>query len=424
MTSEIKLNSNSVLENYCTFLVAFMPILNIYCIFTASLGIGDLFAVGAFFLLILGKKRTMYIRSKMYMIFVAYMILISMILTLVIPTYSIGEMSTKCIKLVVYSILAVSIIPMYWKASKGKNLFINITFIAAVYLIAQYILHVFARVDLPMAIPFLKTLYNNTSGSQYNGDMLNMYARFGYRASGFFLEPSHFCQYAVIGFVFLVFSENKKRIDKIKLAVITTAMIASFSAIGYFMIMATVFVWFFYTFKQRSAAINFLLMLIGAVSIVFISIKTGAYDSAMERVSTIQDNEVATGSLRLLRGFIVYRETPGVFKYIGIGCGNYVGFVSHFSISTFFDSRIGANSEYMSTISTILLNGGIIGLVLYFCSIFQIMKKTSIIKKAIFANFIIILVATASFFSLTYVVFLSLLCSRDAQESTGDQYDE
>ena len=80
-----------------------------------------------------------------------------------------------------------------------------------------------------------------------------------------------------------------------------------------------------------------------------------------------------------------------------------------FSIQTFFDTKLDKYSEYMSAISCVLLNTGAIGLILYIRAIFDVFMRTKLVQKVIFVSFIIVIISTSSFFSASYVLYMTLI---------------
>ena len=415
-------NNKTQIKKWYSAIIVLLPILNIYSAGISSLGIGDVFCVIIIVFLLLKNKGKVRISERNYGRFALYFLLISFILAIVINEYSMRQFILKGLRFLVYTILIICYGKDSFDAEFGFDFYINVSVIAAVYLILQYIFKTFFSVTLPMTIPYLKLLYTDSTGAIYNEELLNMYSIFGYRAPGFFKEPSHFCQYVSLSVALLLFRPSLKARRNILITIIVAAIIVSYSAIGYISLIVTIVFWFIFSFRDRRLTNNILIMVIGTVSLVWLSVASGAYSSAVSRIQTINYTYAATGNLRLLRGFYVYKEMPTLFKIIGIGCGNYSAFIDKFGIQTFFDGRVDKHVEYMSAISCVLVNSGIIGIGLFFAGLIEIFRKTNLIQKILFVNFIILLVATSSFFSAIYVLYMVFLVadmssSRDARNT-------
>lgn len=397
------------LNNTYTILIILMPILNIYSFGVNNLGIGDLLATILFLLLFISSRGKISLNNNKYGYFAFYFVFVSFCLLFLLPEYSLWQFFSKCFRFGLYTALIFCFAKNRFNVKFGIKIYIYVSAFAAIYLIIQYFCKTFFSISLPILIPFLNVMFSDLTGEAYSERLLNMYSLFGYRAPGFFMEPAHFCQYVMPSVVVLLFCTISGVKRNIALLLMITSIILSYSAIGFVSLVSTFLIWYFYTFKQRLISNNLIVLILGLTAAVYISIATGAFASALSRIETIQSTQAATGNLRLLRGFYVYNEVPLVYKIIGIGCGNYSAFIDKFNINTFFDLRIDRYSEYMSTISTVLLNSGVIGIVLYINSLISIYRKTSIMQKVLFVDFIIIITATSSFFSALYVFYMVFL---------------
>lgn len=404
-----EIRNTTHLNRWYSAIVLLMPILNIYSAGISSLGIGDILGVIIILCLLVSNRGKLQISEKRYAGFALMLIVVSFVLTCVISEYSLMQFALKAARFIVYTTIIICFGKDRFDVEFGVNLYISITVLAACYLIIQFVLKTYYSISLPITIPYLKILYSESTGAVYNEELLQMYSIFGYRAPGFFKEPSHFCQYAAPSIAILLFKSARAVKRNIAIVIIAAAIIISYSAIGYICLMATVIIWFIYTFKERRLFNNIVFMIIGSVALVYISIRTGAFSSALSRINTINYSHAATGNLRLLRGFYVYHELPTLFKFVGIGIGNYSQFIDKYGIQTFFDNLIDKHVEYMNVISCVLVNSGVIGLGLYISALFDIYKKTTLVQKVLFVNFVVLIIATSSFFSATYVMYMVFL---------------
>ena len=405
----LQTKANSNLNKWYSTAIVLMPILNIYSAGISSLGVGDVFGVIMIVFLLINDRGKIKFNERKYSQFAFYGIILSLVLTFIISNYSFAQFILKCMRFIIYTILVVCYGRDKFDDEFGFGLYIKISVIAACYLIIQYLFKTIFSISLPITVPYLKLLYSDATGATYNEQLLQMYSIFGYRAPGFFKEPSHFCQYVVPAVALLLFRSSRDAKRNVAIVIISIAVILSYSAIGYISLMATIVIWFVYTFNSRKIINNLFFLVVGSAALIFLSIKSGALSSALDRVQTINYTHAATGNMRLLRGFYVYKEAPLFCKIFGIGFGNYSAFVDKFSIQTFFDTKLDKYSEYMSAISCVLLNTGAIGLILYIRAIFDVFMRTKLVQKVIFVSFIIVIISTSSFFSASYVLYMTLI---------------
>ncbi len=81
----------------------------------------------------------------------------------------------------------------------------------------------------------------------------------------------------------------------------------------------------------------------------------------------LKNERMGSTRLRLLGHIFLFKDLPLFFKLVGLGASQYVNF---------FDLNI----SYSSTVVTILLNYGILGLLVFFVWVFTILKKYSLEK--------------------------------------------
>lgn len=396
-----------------TVAVVLFPILNSSHVGNLNFGYGDLLLVFVFVAKILPNilASKLVLEEKKFWVFMGYLGLVSIVECVVTPSYSILSMLVPYMKYVFYGIIIFGCMK-YFDTGYGIKFYINVCVMESVYSFIQYILTVITGIALPYVFPFSNMEYG-INGALYNAQLLQTLNVEGIRGVGFFPEPSHFAEYTIFSIVFLLFKERKNRIDIIKFIIISFGILLTKSSIGIISWVIAVLFYYFYSMKQVSkkhfVRIVFTLVMLIAI-FVSLGIKFDVFSFIMQRLETINERTWAvSGNLRLLRGFIIYGETPWFIKVFGIGCGNYSNFVDTYNIQTFFDRVMSRTNEYMNGVSTILLRSGVIGGFLYInfcCTLFKNLTKA---QRVIFWMGIIILCTEYFFFAPIFVMYLCFL---------------
>lgn len=393
--------------------IVFMPILNMYSFpGINSLGVGELLGCCvALFLLLTSKKSKYLIRTKVYWLFVIYLIANSLIFTMVIDTYSISETIIRIMKLLFYTVYVFVFADDYFEFDVFKKIYIVTSFVAAGYLVIQYAAYLFLGVHLPILVKRLPILYQNMTGGEFNAKIIASYS-YQYRPSGFFLEPASFCMYVVWTIPIITFFGNNKYIKKYIFPTIVIAILLSQSAIGY-LSLAVCLGSIIVKKMKRFNVMNFAMVMLTVIFFVGVSIKFGLYDQVVSRISTVTYSRSTTGTVRLLRGLIVFGKLPLINKIFGIGAGNYYAFITKHDITTMYDATVWRGNEYMNLFSTILVYGGVVGELLYLWALEEITRKIDIFKKTVFIVFLLLGISSNIFYSPYYLLPMLLVYGYD-----------
>lgn len=393
------------LKRIYTSIIVLMPILNIYSTKQIqALGVGELVGIILLIMLfILGNRERVIIRNVPYWIFISYLALNSVILTLFIPSYLFSETILRILRTLFYTCIIFGFSYRYMDIQYLEKLYLCITLVASAYLLLQYIIHLLMGIELPVVLPGMN-LSNLGSSEEFAINLLRRYS-YEYRPSGFFTEPAHFCHFVIYSIPMILMKQEKTIRYYAVLILNISAIIISGSAIGYVCLMGTICIWLVFSKKVQARFV--ILLLVGIL--IFISIKYGYLDKVLYRFSTINTVGTSTGTVRLLRGLIVFCELPFVYKIFGIGAGNYAAFVNSFDIVTMFDRALGRENEYMNTISMILVYGGIIGVTLYVYAIYRIVKKANKNQIMYLVILILLLFSSNIFYSATYIMPMILI---------------
>lgn len=400
------------LRKIYTLLIALMPILNIYATkWINSLGVGEF--LGIIILLVLcfwEHKYKIVIQNKYYWLFVLYLSLNSLILTVLIPDYLFSETIIRIFKTLFYTSIIFLFSYQYFDLQYFEKIYLQITFFASIYLLLQYFVYKLIGINLPTVLPNTNLL-NIASSEEFKITLLRRY-KYEYRPSGFFTEPSHFCQFVIYSVPIILTRSRKSMWHYIVLILTTIAILISGSAIGYVCLTVIISIWLISAKKMRTRFTIFVMAIVFAI----ISIKYGFLEKALYRFSTVKTIGASTGTLRLLRGFIVFNALPFGYKIFGIGAGNYAAFINAYNIVTMFDNTLERENEYMNTISMLFVYGGIVGAMLYIYALCQIIRKANRLQIMCFAILLLLIVSSNIFYTATYIMPMLLISNKINEE--------
>ena len=106
---------------------------------------------------------------------------------------------------------------------------------------------------------------------------------------------------------------------------VIVAILLSQSAIGMFCLISVLAYWLIKNPKFLRTHFIYLIPIFACL--MFVVFKYGLLTKAWDRVLTVREAGTTTGTVRLLRGFIVFSKLPTLYKIIGIGAGNYFAFI-------------------------------------------------------------------------------------------------
>lgn len=398
------------------FAIVLLPILDSSHIGDTSIGFGTILLIAAtiWAVIFYGRLKISLGNKKMFL-YMMYFLLISLICCSIIPSFSLINMAVQYTK---YAIYAVSIFGAYYFCDWEwcKKLYINVCFLESIYAIIQLFLNVTTNIRLPFVFPYT-TMEYGMLGSEYNARLINIMNFEGFRAVGFFPEPSHFAEYTIFSIIFLMDQKNKSKGSYMKLVVISAALFLSMSSIG-LLAYAMIFIVYYirnmqHTGKNKFFALAFAGVLL-VIGFIYAGIEFGVFDFIQNRLSTISEKKWAvSGNTRLLRGFMVYGKSNIFVKIFGFGAGNYKNFIDHFQISTFFDLQMNKYDEYMNGASFLLLHSGLIGALLYLSFCVNLYKDGSQMKKMLLLVNILIFFTEYFFFTPIYVMSMFFIMLSD-----------
>lgn len=404
--------SKNNLQKLFTSYVIILPILNIYCShYINALRIGEIVGVFMAILLLASTKSKFVLSNIEYWIAIAYIFFQSIVLTGFIPTYTISDTFVRLGRVLFYTYFALRLAPSFFNWEFGVNLYIKLSVLCSLVLITQFVIFQVSFNFVPFVLPGMNLSTNFSNSEEYYHSLiqgLDLYGK-GFRCSGFFLEPAHFCEFIIFSLVFLLIEKNYSKINLFYLGIIVISIIICGSAIGLFCL-AIIFI---STRFYRLTAYKFLFSLPILFLAVIVAYRLNLFEKAFYRVSTISSTiEATTGNLRLLRGYVIYNELPLFYKIFGMGFGNYENFIEYYNIQTMYDSFLPRSNEFMNGISVILTSGGLIGLSVCFAFFMKLYFRLDYERKIIFYVFMLIFFSSNIFYKETYMLgVIFLICT-------------
>jgi len=137
-----------------------------------------------------------------------------------------------------YIYITAIVVSNIFDINKARKIIENISIIASIIVILQYVLHYTSGLTLPTVCVY-DWLNDYMKYSIQNKDMTGFF-----RPSAFFAEPAHFAYYSVIGIVSILFTESKVNIKKA--VFITLGILLTTSGIG---IIFSSIIWFVWLLK-------------------------------------------------------------------------------------------------------------------------------------------------------------------------------
>lgn len=396
-----------------------LPILSIYqCPGIPQISLADVAGVILAFISILSSRKYR-ITINSYVSFTMYLVLLSIILTGAIGEYSLGQTISRLLRLILYLLLFISVAKEHVDIDYFGEAYVKVCILASIYLFVQFGAKLFFNLSLPSTFTNLKIMYTNFTGNAYNSVLDRTYV---YRPRGFFLEPAHFSRYILYGIPILMYKETKRK--PVKIGLLSLAVLASQSAIGYIILASVGIAWAFFSRNTRNVRQTVFLILMFIVFII-LSLRYGLLENVLWRTSGLNLEVASDSTVRISRGFVIYDNLPPLFKLIGTGLGNFDKFSQKFDIRTFFDMgtrvAVAQGDEYMSLISGTLVYGGVIGIVLFLYSLFSARRKGSKLQLYYYTIFILIgLSSNIKYYSPEFLLGMSFIYYLS---NTNNQYD-
>lgn len=423
MTTIIKWHNGAkrnMMKRYFTVLMILMPILNIYKLPGVPIGIGEIVLICLIPFLIsqmFDKRFTI----SVYFIFLCYSVIVTLITLILITNNSYIDVFGKYGRIILYSLCFLVFSKNFMDIEFGSKVYQFIACAVSLYLIFEFITKAVFGIILPWIIPNTELNYTFTNYVEYMKVYNGFIAMNLYRPSSIFLEVSHFTEYVAPALVLMLFPWKEGEKANIKAAmVVTVTCVISLSAEGLAFVAIIWIMWYFkYYFTAKKILPSLCIFAVGVAIVIYLSENTTVIQMFLYRIGTIGQAGSTTGSLRFLRGFYIFNRLDIINQFFGIGFGNLVEYMAIHSITTPFDVGIGADNEYMSTISYLLVSTGIVGSGIYLAAIIRFFRKGCTTQRCMIILFCIMIASSSVFLSAMYMLPMIFI----AYEKFTEQYN-
>lgn len=397
----------SICYELFAILIAIFPLLNVYRL--GPLPMGDIIAI--FFLPLLLSRKSLKLNTckneKWYVLFLIYSFSSIIIGFFYVESIELSGFFGKIFHLVFYFIFGIVLAKKYLRIEYLKNVIIKISILLSGCVLLEWVLAKFLKIEIYAIVPFFKLNYSVTNYSDYVRLFSSASLSQGYRPSGLFLEPAHYCAYAIIGLVLLLSKNNIRKIDFFGILIIVSGILMSKSTGG--IICAIVcFGYYIFFLHETKLSIKIAFVLVGLAFIVNLCINDdGLILLLSSRISEIGSNVYDTsGNRRVLRGLYVWRELPNITKVLGCGVGMLEPLIQSKGIMVLTDSSF---SEEMNMIFYLICSFGIIGSVLYICSFILNFLNSDHTRKMLIFVYLFLGIYSNYIFHALSIVFIALI---------------
>lgn len=386
------------MKKYASLAILIGPILEPYVI--GSITLANFFIIAVTFtLLLFGTERIRF--PKTYTWFFLYALVIP-IITAALYNY-LESISSIFIPVIFFS-LAFLVLPFYISYKHVIKYYKILVIITSIIFILQELMFSFLGFRFSGLIPFLDIKYANIDMTFFRTSQ--MFAR---RSSSIFLEPAHFAQF-LLPYLAIKFGElhyQKKIFDKMAIFV---SLILLFTWSGNAIIISSI-LWTVYILSFNTTTIKKVVFIIPFFAILsflafdYVS-STEKGVALLERRSELDlDAErISSGTIRLYRGYYVYKDLPLGAQIFGVSTGGYRKAIDDTPArNMFYDYE-----RYLNNTQALLIGYGIIGSILFILFLQSLYRRNSYGGRMLLLTFILLSFIESFFFVPKMILMLSL----------------
>lgn len=220
---------------YAYYLII-LPLVSIYRLPGASIALATVLTlIMALYAIVILIKRKVKVNMLILLPFVLYI--------LYIMTKSTQQFTLLCVMVLIH-ILAIC--TGILNVRSFRNGIVHVSIIASVLVIAQQVVHIVSGGHIPL---FIGSLLTDGMYEKYRLALITGMSNGMYRPSAFFLEPSHFTQYCMIGLGSSLFHKQNFRIPLL----ITLGILATTSGMG---VVTVFFLWLWWGLNNKKTTMN------------------------------------------------------------------------------------------------------------------------------------------------------------------------
>ena len=375
--NRVSLNSSSDVQiasdKGFSFVIAFFLITSVYLIpFATSFSFGEIIVFISILWMCVKYRKIKVYKNDLFVIFAIYAVICSFFMG-IINNCHISDTTIRLLRDAFYWSVIFIFGYSFIDYDTFKKWIKTMCILLCLYIITQFLVFFLTGYLIPGF--FLNaTVAETSTASEIYQHIIEMAHWKGYlKANGFLTEGSHCGQALAIGMV-IVFDfnnvENNTRKTFFTIGLFSLGSLLTFTATGFAF---TFIIWIGIIFLliksgQANKKIGIPLLFIFVVILGYIFLRDSInIISVAERISSSMSSSTADNSsfLRVYKGFSIWGGLPLDNKIFGLGFGNYNNL-------SYLVKGISADyiaSEYMNTISYILVSSGVFGFLLYilFC---------------------------------------------------------
>lgn len=277
--------------------------------------------------------------------------------------------------------------------------------IICLFFISQELMFILLGYRVSGLLPFLPLKYGGLDMSSF----INYQMTYE-RSSSFFLEPSHMAQYILpalalsLGQIKNVFNVKNYFIP----IVITIIILLSRSGCG---AVGAIFIWCFFVLFVNIRTLKKVIFISLACFIAIYAydkISSTEYGSHMiNRTSEFDSNASyeRSGIIRVIRGFLVYKDMDISEKILGVGTGGTIDVIDNSKHKYMFFGK----ERYLNNVQMLLIGFGIFGTVFFLMHLIRLIKKNNLEAKLIMISFVSLSFLESFFMNSKMVLYMSFI---------------
>lgn len=387
-----------------TFLIIISPILGTYKIGEMSLGIICLLLMSILIIFFEGKIRFKW--PKYFWFYFVYLIL-----TRILNADGLGVTNMFSLSLISFGIL-LGFSGRYFNLKYGIKIYKIIVLCCCIFFFIQELTYFIIGSRIVGILPLLPlNMVGNISSNEYIGALHN-----SARSASFFLEPSYFSEYLLPLLAIELFNTNSKNRINFYAILISAVLMLLQSGLG-LLIMALIWIiWFLYSIKKSplyyKIIILFLLIPIAVFGSYFF-IKSDIGKGVLARTEEFGVVDSSTSAyVRMFRGYELYAIFPNFDKVFGLNSSNKIKKIisSNSMYSLFREDDLSFNC-----IQSILIYGGIVGMLLFLLHFLYLFKLNGLEGRMIAIVFIGLSVIAAIYLKHTMLLCYAIMYAYQQQ---------
>ncbi len=380
----------NVTSTFFTTLIVLFPLLSIYETPIERLSYADFLLAFSMLLFALyySIKRKIIVNGAIKACLLYFALILIFYISQLINSYKVEFISTIRYCLFIFAIVAGY---RFFNKEKALNILRVVTIIACLLVVIQFFSFYFFKLIVPWNIPYLPVIDSSFIDAGDDAHFLKFY-----RPTGFFYEPTHFSQFAIVYLIYLTANVHavgavESSSDKYVKFLIIAAIIMSASSLGF---ISLILIWsynFFFLRKEKLTARFYFLILGLFLLVVYLFMTVDYFSFIVTRVYDFENNQLGPAFGYRFNSLVHLFETEDSYKFL-------------------FGSGRGSEEHYFTGVFYLINSIGILGLLAYLFLLIAVFLNADV-----FGRMLVVIVFLVSFgsefvanFGLMFYVLFSL----------------